>query len=400
MTVNDILEESKKYIMNTYKRLPLLIVKGRGNRIYDRDGREYMDFVSGIAVNNLGHCNPRVTVAFQKQVQRLVHTSNLFYTEPQIHLARLLVENSFADKVFFCNSGAEANEAAIKLVRKYSSDKGNGRYEIITAYNSFHGRTMATITATGQERFHKGFEPLVPGFSYVPYNDADAVEKAITDKTAAILVEPIQGEGGVNVPDEDYLKRLRKICDAKGILLVLDEVQTGLGRTGKLFAYQHAGIEPDIMTLAKGLGNGLPIGAMLARDHVAQAFTPGTHASTFGGTPLVCSAAIEVIKTLTEDEMLLDNCRRMGKYFTEELNSLKEKYPQIIRNVRGKGLLIGMELSIKGDDIVQECIKKGVVINCTMERVLRFLPPLDINPIDIDALMDILSEVFSSIAGQ
>jgi len=400
MTVNDILEESKKYIMNTYKRLPLLIVKGRGNRIYDRDGKEYIDFVSGLAVNNLGHCNPRVTVAFQKQAQRLVHTSNLFYTEPQINLARLLVENSFADKVFFCNSGAEANEAAIKLVRKYSKDKGNGRYEIITTYNSFHGRTLATITATGQERFHKGFEPLVPGFSYVPYNDADAVEKAITDKTAAILVEPIQGEGGVNVPDEDYLKRLRKICDANGILLVLDEVQTGLGRTGKLFAYQHTGIEPDIMTLAKGLGNGLPIGAMLARDHVAQAFTPGTHASTFGGTPLVCSAAIEVIKTLTEDEMLLDNCRRMGKYFTEELNSLKEKYPQIIRNVRGKGLLIGMELSIKGDDIVQECIKKGVVINCTMERVLRFLPPLDINPIDIDALMDILSEVFSSIAGQ
>jgi predicted acetylornithine/succinylornithine family transaminase len=359
-----------------------------------------MDFVSGLAVNNLGHCNPRVTVAFQKQAQRLVHTSNLFYTEPQIHLAKLLVENSFADKVFFCNSGAEANEAAIKLVRKYSSDKGNGRYEIITAYNSFHGRTMATITATGQERFHKGFEPLVPGFSYVPYNDANAVEKAITDKTAAILVEPIQGEGGVNVPDEDYLKQLRKICHNNGILLVLDEVQTGIGRTGSLFAYQHTGIEPDIMTLAKGLGNGLPIGAMLARDPIAQAFTPGTHASTFGGTPLVCSAAIEVIKTLTEDEMLLDNCRRMGKYLTEELNGLKEKYPQIIRNVRGKGLLIGMELSIKGDDIVQECIKKGVVINCTMERVLRFLPPLDINPIDIDALMDILSEVFSSIAGQ
>ncbi len=400
MTVNDILEESKKYIMNTYKRLPLLIVKGRGNRIYDRDGREYMDFVSGLAVNNLGHCNPRVTVAFQKQAQRLVHTSNLFYTEPQIHLARLLVENSFADKVFFCNSGAEANEAAIKLVRKYSNDKGNGRYEIITAYNSFHGRTMATITATGQERFHKGFEPLVPGFSYVPYNDADAVEKAITDKTAAILVEPIQGEGGVNVPDEDYLKRLRKICDANGILLVLDEVQTGIGRTGRLFAYQHSGIEPDIMTLAKGLGNGLPIGAMLAKDPIAQAFTPGTHASTFGGTPLVCSAAIEVIKTLTEDEMLLDNCRRMGKYLTEELNRLKEKHPKIIRNVRGKGLLIGMELSIKGDDIVQECIKKGVVINCTMERVLRFLPPLDINPVDIDTLIDILSEVFPSIADQ
>src|SRR3989337_1964514 len=398
MTANEVCEESRKYIMNTYKRLPLFIVKGRGNRVYDGEGKEYLDFVSGLAVNNIGHCNPRVTVAFQKQAQVLVHTSNLFYTEPQVKLARLLVENSFADKVFFCNSGAEANEAAIKLVRKYSMEKGTGRYEIITAFNSFHGRTMATLTATGQEKFHKGFAPLVPGFSYVPFNDIAALEKAITEKTAAVMIEPIQGEGGGNIPDRDYLKRLREICDSNSILLVLDEVQTGIGRTGKLFAYQHSGIEPDIMTLAKALGGGLPIGAMLAKDYIATAFTPGTHASTFGGTPLVCSAAIEVIKILTEDEMLLDNCRRMGKYLTEELNGLKDKHPQIIRNVRGKGLLIGMELSIKGDDIVQECIKKGVVINCTMERVLRFLPPLDINPIDIDALIDILSEVFSSIA--
>jgi len=397
MSKSEIFEESKKYIMNTYKRLPLFIVKGRGNRIYDSEGREYLDFINGLAVNNLGHCNPRITVAFQKQAQRLVHTSNLFYTEPQVRLAKLLVENSFADKVFFCNSGAEANEAAIKLIRKYFKEKGEGRYEIITAYNSFHGRTMATITATGQERFHKGYEPLLPGFTYVPYNDITSMEKAITDKTAAVMVEPIQGEGGVNIPDKNYLNQLRRICDSNGILLVLDEVQTGIGRTGKLFAYQHSDIKPDIMTLAKGLGNGLPIGAMLAVDEVAQAFTPGSHASTFGGTPLVCSAAIEVLKTLTEDEIILDNCVRMGKYIMEELRELREKYPHIIKDVRGKGLMIGMELNIKGEEVVQECIKKGIVINCTMERVLRFLPSLDIDRLDIDTLINTLSEVFSKI---
>ena len=397
MTANEVFEESRKYIMNTYKRLPLFIVKGRGNRVYDGEGKEYLDFVSGLAVNNIGHCNPRVTVAFQKQAQRLVHTSNLFYTEPQVKLAKLLVENSFADKVFFCNSGAEANEAAIKLIRKYSSEKETGRYGIITALNSFHGRTMATLTATGQDKFHKGFEPLVPGFFYVPFNDIAAVEKAINDKTAAVMIEPIQGEGGVNIPDRDYLKRLREICDLNGILLALDEVQTGIGRTGKLFAYQHTGIEPDIMTLAKGLGGGLPIGAMLAKDHVASAFTPGTHASTFGGTPLVCSAAVEVMKILTEDEIILDTCRRMGSYLVDELNNLKLKYPDIIKDIRGKGLLIGMELNIAGEDVVRECLKKGVIINCTMERVLRFLPPLDVSQPDIDKVIETLTEVFDGI---
>lgn len=397
MTSNEVFDDAGKYIMNTYKRLPLFIMKGRGNRVYDAEGREYLDFVSGLAVNNLGHCNPRVTVAFQKQAQRLVHTSNLFYTEPQVKLAKLLVENSFADKVFFCNSGAEANEAAIKLVRKFSSVKGTGRFEIITTFNSFHGRTMATLTATGQEKFHKGFDPLVPGFSYVPFNDIASMEKAISDRTAAVMIEPIQGEGGVNVPDRDYLKRLREICDSNGILLVLDEVQTGIGRTGKLFAYQHYGIEPDIITLAKALGGGLPIGAMLAKDHVASAFTPGTHASTFGGTPLVCSAALEVLRILTEDEFILDNCRRMGSYTIAALNELKLKYPHLIKDVRGKGLLTGMELNISGDTVVTECIKKGVIINCTMEKVLRFLPPLDVSQADIDKLADTLAEVFNSI---
>lgn len=397
MTSYELFEYANKYIMNTYKRFPIFLVKGRGNRVYDNDGNEYLDFVSGLAVNNLGHCNPRLTVALQKQAQKLVHTSNLYYTEPQVNLARLLVENSFADKVFFCNSGAEANEAAIKLVRKHFKEKGSYKYEIITAYNSFHGRTLATLTATGQERFHEGFEPLVPGFSYVSFNDPAAIEKAVTEKTAAIMIEPIQGEGGVNISDESYIKHLRNICDSNNLLLIFDEVQTGIGRTGKLFAYQHYGIEPDIMTLAKGLGGGLPIGAMLAKEEVALSFKPGDHASTFGGSPLVCSVAVEVMKILTEDNMLVENSRRMGRYFLEKLEGLKKKYPYLIKNVRGKGLLIGLELYINGNEIVAECMNRGILINCTMEKILRFLPPLDITPAEIDVLIENLSTILSGL---
>ena len=397
MNWQEIFEQTQRYIMNTYRRLPLFLVKGRGNRVYDNEGKEYIDFVSGLAVINMGHCNMRLTVALQKQAQKLVHTSNLYYTEPQVRLARLLVDNSFADKVFFCNSGAEANEAAIKLVRKYFKEKGSYRYEIITAYNSFHGRTLATLTATGQEKFHRGFEPLVPGFIYVPFNDPSAVEKKITDKTAAIMIEPVQGEGGVNVPDPSYMRFLREICDAKGILLVFDEVQTGIGRTGKLFAYEHYGIAPDIMTLAKGLGGGLPIGAMVTTDHIASAFKPGDHASTFGGSPLVCSVAVEVIKMLTEDHILLENCRRMGEYFYNKLLHLKTRYPALIKDVRGKGLMIGMELTIDGNRIVRECIDRGILINCTMGKVLRFLPPLDISQREIDIVTDHLAHIFAGI---
>jgi len=397
MNWQEIFEQTQKYIMNTYSRLPLFLVKGRGNRVYDNEGKEYIDFVSGLAVINMGHCNMRLTVALQKQAQKLVHTSNLYYTEPQVRLAKLLVDNSFADKVFFCNSGAEANEAAIKLVRKYFKEKGSYRYEIITAFNSFHGRTLATLTATGQEKFHRGFEPLVPGFVYVPFNDPGAIEKKVTDKTAAIMIEPIQGEGGVNVPDPSYIRFLRELCDDKGILLVFDEVQTGIGRTGKLFAYEHYGIEPDIMTLAKGLGGGLPIGAMLTRDHIASAFKPGDHASTFGGSPLVCSVATEVIRMLTEDHILLENCRRMGEYFFNKLMRLKSRYPDLIKDVRGKGLMIGMELTIDGNRIVRECMDRGVLINCTMGKVLRFLPPLDISQREVDIVADLLADIFASI---
>jgi predicted acetylornithine/succinylornithine family transaminase len=394
MLTEELLRDSKKYIMNTYNRFPIVIIKGRGALVYDTDGKEYLDFVSGIAVCNLGHCHPKVTVAFQKQAQRLIHISNLYHNEPQIKLARLLVENSFADKVFFCNSGAEANEAAIKLVRKYAKEKLNGsRYEIITMEKSFHGRTMATITATGQEKVQKGFEPLLPGFKYASFNNIDAVKKAINKKTAAVMLEPIQGEGGVNIPDNDYLKKLRRLCNDEGILLVFDEVQTGMGRTGKLFAYEHYGIEPDIMTLAKGLGNGVAIGAILAKDNVAEAFAPGSHASTFGGNPLACSAAKAALETIIEDGILFENCIRMGDYLTKGLKELK-KGSSFIKDLRGKGLLIGMELNIDGKDIVMECIKEGLLISCTMDRILRFLPPLIITKEEIDSMLEILYNVF------
>ncbi len=390
MLTNELLEFSKKYIMNTYNRFPVVFIKGRGAKLFDSDNREYLDFVAGIAACNLGHCHPKVTVAFQKQAQRLVHISNLYHNEPQIKLAKLLVENSFADKVFFCNSGAEANEAAIKLVRKYAKEKLKGnRFEIITMEKSFHGRTMATITATGQEKVQKGFEPLLPGFKYAPFNNIDAVKKAINKKTAAVMVEPIQGEGGVNIPDNDYLKKLRRLCNDEGILLVFDEVQTGMGRTGRLFAYEHYNIEPDIMTLAKALGNGVAIGAMLARDSVAEVFTPGSHATTFGGNPLACSAAVAALETIMEDGILFEDCVRMGDYLIKGLKELKKEY-SFIKEIRGKGLLIGMDLTIDGKDIVMESLKDGLLINCTMDKILRFLPPLIVTKEEIDSMLEIL----------
>jgi len=394
MSNEEVIKEAGRYVMNTYNRFPVVFVKGRGTRLYDQEGKEYLDFVAGIGVNNLGHCNHRVTVAIQKQVQRLMHVSNLYYNEPQVSLARLLVKHSFADQVFFCNSGAEANEAAIKLARKAAKARGGSeRYEIITMENSFHGRTLATLTASGQEKLKSGFEPLVPGFKSVQYNDVSAVEKAIDHKTAAILVEPIQGESGVQVPRDDYLPGLRKLCDEHGLFLILDEVQTGMGRTGRLFAYEHSGIQPDMVTLAKGLGNGFPIGALLAKAQVAEAFSPGSHASTFGGNPVACAAAIAVMETFFGDDHLLENCQRMGEYLVRQLNKLAQKYA-FVRAVRGKGLLIGMELGLEGRQIASECLTEGVVVNCTAEKVLRFLPPLIITQEEIDRLIAVLDRIF------
>lgn len=397
MDIKKTFDDASRYIMNTYSRYPLVLRKGRGMKVWSSDGKEYLDFVGGVAVNILGHCHPRVVIAIQKQAQRLIHISNYYYIEPQIKLAKLLVEHSFADKVFFCNSGAEAIEAAIKLARKHTKEKINAeRFEIITAVNSFHGRTLAAITATGQEKLQKGFEPLVPGFKYVPFNDLKALNKAVTEKTCAVLLEPIQGEGGVRVPDQGYLAGVRQLCDEHNLLLMLDEVQTGMGRTGKLFAYEHFGITPDIMTLAKGLGGGVPIGAMLATDKVASGFRPGSHASTFGGNPLVCAAGVAAIETLLEDGFILDQCNRMSKYFMERLEQLKAKFPASIKEVRGKGLLLGMELKAEGAPVVTACLEKGMLINCTSGNTLRFIPPLIVQRRDIDQLVDVLDGIFSN----
>lgn len=399
MEIKKILEESNHYIMNTYDRLPLVLRKGRGMHVWSSEGKEYLDFVGGIAVNILGHCHPRIVIALQKQAQRLLHVSNLYHNEPQIKLAKLLVEHSFADKVFFCNSGAEANEAAIKLARKYAKENMQGnRFEIITALNSFHGRTLAALTATGQKKFQKGFEPLVAGFRHVEFDDIDALRRAVTEETCAVMLEPIQGEGGVRLPSPDYLKLVRELCDDKGILLILDEVQTGMGRTGKLFAHDNFGIVPDIMTLAKGLGGGFPIGAMLATNKVSSAFQPGNHASTFGGNPLACAASIATLETLLEDGFILDQCRRMGEYMIAGLRDLKDEHPSVITDIRGMGLLVGMELTRECASIVKACIERGVIINCTAGNVLRFTPPLIVQEKDVDHMLDILDDILGRLS--
>jgi predicted acetylornithine/succinylornithine family transaminase len=389
MSTAELMAQSDHYIMGTYRRFPVVLVKGSGMHVWDSDGKSYLDFVAGIAVCSLGHAHPKIAAAIKEQAETLCHVSNLYYIERQIRFAKMLVDHSFADKAFFCNSGAEANEAAIKLARKYAHEKrGLGKYELITMNESFHGRTLATVTATGQEKFQVGFDPLPEGFKYVPYNDLNSLKAAITDKTAAVLVEPIQGEGGVRIPAKDYLRGIREICDDHGLLLILDEVQTGMGRTGPLFAYEDYGIKPDMMTLAKALANGFPIGALLATDEIASVFVPGTHASTFGGNPVAMAAAMQTLKIMIEDR-IPDNSRKMGEYFLEKLRVLQDKH-SVIREVRGKGLLIGVELSIEGQDIVNRCMEMGLLINCTSGNILRFVPPLIITEKDIDYGVEII----------
>jgi acetylornithine/N-succinyldiaminopimelate aminotransferase len=388
MTTQEWIDLSDRYIMSTYKRHPLVLTRGLGVHVWDTDGRCYLDLVGGIAVCALGHAHPRVVTAIKEQAEILSHVSNLYHIVPQILLARLLVENSPFDKAFFCNSGAEANEAAIKLARKYGSEQMGGRYELITMQDSFHGRTLATVTATAQERFHIGFEPLPVGFRYVPYNNLSALEAAVTEKTCGVLVEPIQGESGVLIPDPGYLPGIRRICDEKGLLMIADEVQTGIGRTGMLFACEQTEVVPDMITLAKALGNGFPIGALLAKEKIAAAFVPGSHGSTFGGNPLACAAALATLETIL-DEGILENCRKVGAYFLSRLGELKNKHPRI-REVRGQGLILAVELTLPGAEFVQKCMENGLLINCTNGNVLRFVPPLILTRQDVDKAVSIL----------
>ena len=390
------IEKSDKYIMRTYGRYPIVPVRGAGCRLWDADGKEYLDFLGGVAVNNLGHCHPKVVAALQKQAAELIHCSNYYQIPQQIELAELLCKHSFADKAFFCNSGAEANEAAIKLARKYSRDThGPQRYEIITAADSFHGRTMATVSATGQEKVQRFFDPLLHGFKHVPFDDLDALEGAVTPTTCAIMLEPIQGEGGVNVPSPGYFQEVRRICDKHDLILIFDEVQVGMGRTGKLFAYEHFDIVPDIMTLAKALAGGAPIGTMLATDRYAAAFVPGTHGSTFGGNPLVCAAAIATLRTILEDG-ILNRCEELGEYLEGELQSLQHRY-SFVKEVRGIGLMIGMALDIPAGDIVRKGHERGVLLNVTHDTVLRFVPPLTVSKQEINQMIAILDAIFAEI---
>jgi len=392
MLTEELERYSSQYLMQTYARIPISIVRGQGCKVYDAEGREYLDFVAGIGVNALGHGHPDLVTAIEKQARHLIHTSNLYYSEPQVQLAQLLVKLSFGQKVFFCNSGAEANEAAIKLARKYSTDTfGPERFEIITMHNSFHGRTLATLTATGQTKVHQGFAPLLAGFTYATLNDIESVKSHITDRTAAVLVEPIQGEGGVVMADQTFMQELRTLCTERQILLMFDEIQTGIGRTGTMFAYEQYGIQPDVMTLAKGLGGGVPIGACIATDNVAQAFGPGSHGSTFGGNPLACAASLAVLRVLLDSQLLEKICA-MGSYLKKGLQELQARIP-LIKDVRGVGLLQGIELSIEGKPVVQDCLTRRVLINCTMDRVLRLIPPLIVTQKEIDQLLKVLSDV-------
>ena len=391
-------QTADQVITNTYARYPLVLVEGKGCTLYDDQGRAYTDFIAGIAVCNLGHSHPKLIAAMTTQANTLWHVSNLFYTQPQVELAAWLTSRSFADRVFFANSGAEANEAAIKLARKYFQDQGNPqRYRVVSMKQSFHGRTMATLSATGQEKVRKGFDPILEGFDFVAFNDIEELSCIVGPSTCAVMLEPIQGEGGVVCPDAQYISQVRKLCDEAGCLMIFDEVQTGIGRTGKLFAYEHFDAAPDIMTLAKALGNGMPIGAMLATEKVATAFSPGAHASTFGGTPLASAVALTVLMIL-EQEGVLENGAQMGNYLMARLNALKEKHAQI-EAVRGKGLLVGVQLSIPGAGVVTACMEKGFLVNCIQDNVLRLAPPLVISRDEIDGLVQCLDDILSSGVG-
>ncbi len=388
------IELEKKYILQTYKRQKVVFTCAKGKYLWDDKGKKYLDFFAGLSVCNLGHCHPKIVKAVQNQIKKFFHVSNIYYAKPQIELAKLIVEKSFKKgKVFFSNSGAEANECAIKLARKYGSK--TNRFEIISFENSFHGRTLATLSATAQEKFHHGFLPLPSGFKYAKFNDINSVKKLVNKKTVAVIIEPVQGEGGVHPANRDFLCELRELCDRHSLLLIFDEVQCGMGRTGKLFAYQLYDVEPDIITLAKSVANGLPLGITVVKEKYSEIFSPGDHGSTFGGNPVSCVSAVETIKSI-DNPGILKNVSELGEYFIQELIGLKNKFPEKIKEVRGAGLMLGVELFDKGDSIVEKCLNAvpvGIIINCTQENVLRFLPPFLITKKDIDYLVKVLKNI-------
>lgn len=401
MTSNEQLKSrADRVFIGTYSRYPAAMIRGEGCRLWDADGHEYLDFLSGIAVCALGHCHPAVTAAICRQAAALVHVSNLYYTEPQTQLAELLVANSFADRVFLANSGAEANEAAIKLARIHA---GEGRYQVISLAGSFHGRTLATVAATGQDKFHKGFEPLPEGFIHAPFGDLAAIEALIGNRTCAILCEPLQGEGGVRPLEVAYLQGIRELCSRYDLTLIFDEVQTGIGRTGTLFAYQQLGIQPDIMTAAKALGNGMPIGAMLTTDSIAGSFAPGSHASTFGGNPVTAAAAVACLQTILADGFLPEVQRR-GRYFQERLHSLVERFPDLVAGVRGMGLILGLVLTERGiplgGEMVSTLFKRGMLCNFAGNTALRFVPPLIVSEEEIDRFVGSLADVLGDFSSE
>ncbi len=388
-------EMESKYFMHTVNRVPVTLVKGEGARVWDDNGREYLDFVAGWAVNSLGHCHPVVAKALAEQAHTLIQVSNQFYTIPQLQLAEILVQHSCLDKVFISNSGAEANEGAVKLARRYGSHHRDGAYEIISAMGSFHGRTLGMVAASGQAKHQQPFLPLPAGFVNVDYNDIDVIKAATTDKTCAVILEPLQGEGGVNLPDDDYLAKVREWCNEKGLLLILDEIQTGFGRLGSLFAYEQHGVEPDVMTLAKGMGSGVPIGAIMVKDS-ANVLVPGEHGSTFGGNPLVCAAAYATVKYIIENNVV-ENVEKVSQYFVGRLEELKNKY-NFVTEVRGRGLLLAIEFDREiADDALKACLKNGLLVNRVKPSALRFMPPLIIGSAEVDEAVNILDKVLAAV---
>ena len=397
MTEEKIFERDDNNYLPVFKRYKIVLERGDGVYLYDINGKKYIDFLAGIAVNILGHNYPPLVKAISEQAAKVIHVSNLEYTQPQADAAAKLVKLSGLDRAFFANSGAEANEGAIKIARKYAKKFSPDKVQIITAWNSFHGRTLATLTATGQPHYQEGLEPLPAGFDYVHFNDTDELAEKISDKTCAVMLEPIQGEGGVYPPKNDYLKKVRELCDKHNALLIFDEIQSGIGRSGKFFAYQKFDVKPDIVTLAKGLAGGVPIGAFICTEEVAHAFKPGDHGTTFGGNPLACAAANVVLDTVP-NEKFLAHVETVGKYFKDKLLDLQKKYPAQIKEIRGEGLILGAELDkpkISGVEIVNECMKRGAIINCTVEKVLRFIPPLIITNEHVDEVINILDEVLA-----